>query len=172
MSNHILQDAGRIALAKAIKAQNIHIAIGRGDAGWDTQTPQQIAASTPSNATALVSEIGRRLATVQYVTPAPSGEIAVFDPDTGSTARYSLSSTPTHYLWVRANFDRSEGQGEHVREIGLFIGAQTDTSLPAGQQWFTPDQLTSAGELYALARIDRMYRDGVLGLNEETVLPI
>ena len=172
MSNHVLQDAGRIALAAAIKAQPLHIAIGRGDAAWDSLTPAQIAASVPTDATALVSEIGRRLATVQFVVPDDTGDISVHDPVTDSTQRYSLSAQPTHHLWLRAKFERAEGQGDHVREIAIFIGATPDPALPPGQQWFTPDQLVQPGQLYAMARTDRIFRDGVLGLNEETVLPI
>ena len=66
-----LQDDGRIALAMAMAAQHVHLAWGRGLPAWDA-----VAEPEPSNATALVDEVGRRLATfVGYVEPDAAGEV-------------------------------------------------------------------------------------------------
>ena len=172
MTKHVLQDAGRIALAKALKAKTIHIALGRGEAAWDALTPAQIEASTPNNAAALVSEIGRRVATVQYVEPDPVGDIEVRDTDTDTTRRYRLSVNPTAFLYLRAKFDYTEGQGEYMREVGIYVDGTPIAGLPPGQMWFTAAQVATPGELYAQARGAASYRDGGSQWTEETVLPL
>ena len=67
----VLQQAGRIALAKAVAAQTIHIAWGRGLPAWDAAPEPE-----PITANALVDEIGRRLVTeVRFARPDDNGEI-------------------------------------------------------------------------------------------------
>ena len=81
-----LQDDGRIALAMAMAAQPVHLAWGRGLPAWDA-----VAEPEPSNATALVHEVGRRLATfVGYVEPNPAGEIEL-----PSGSKYAVVAGPT-----------------------------------------------------------------------------
>ena len=169
---YILQAQGAVALATALKSTPLHIAIGRGDPAWDTLTPEQIAATTPSDATGLLDEIGRRVATVQYVTENPAGDIEITDPDTGDSRRYQLSATPTAALYLSARFASDEGAGEYVREIAIYADGQPIAGLPAGQDWFTADQIDQPGAIYALIRTPAKYRDGVERILEETVLPL
>lgn len=157
-----LQDAGRIAIAKAVAALPIHIAIGRGLPAWDA-TPAQ----DPTDATALVDEIGRRLvADVGYCTPDPAGDIEL-----PSGARYARSATPTSYLYLRCPFDYADGQGETVREIAVFMGTKTDPALPPGQRFFTPAQVTDAGAIYLVERRVATQRTGLLRMLEEIIIP-
>ena len=91
----VLQQAGRIALAKAVAAQTIHIAWGRGLPAWDAAPEPE-----PITANALVDEIGRRLVTeVRFARPDDNGEIEL-----PSGARYSVSDTPTTFVYLRAAF--------------------------------------------------------------------
>ena len=81
----VLQDQGRTALARAIAAQSLYLAWGRGLPAWDA-----VPEAEPTTAAALVDEIGRRQVTaVQYVEPDVAGEIEL--PD---ASRYTTSATP------------------------------------------------------------------------------
>ena len=172
MSAHVLQLAGKVLSAKLLKAQPIYIAIGRGDPAWDALTPAQIAASTPTDATRLVDEIGRRLASVQFVVEDPAGAIEIVNPSDNSRTKYALSANPTAFLFVDTTFDYQEGAGESVREIGIFVGGQLAAGLPPGQSWFTAGQVLAPGDVWSIVRMPSMYRDGVNQHTERTVLPM
>ena len=102
-----LQDDGRIALAMAMAAQPVHLTWGRGLPAWDA-----VAEPEPSNATALVHEVGRRLATfVGYVEPNPAGEIEL-----PSGSKYTVVAGPTRWLYVRVVFNFEDAEGETIRE--------------------------------------------------------
>ncbi|MDA1840337.1 hypothetical protein PDJ96_27040, partial [Bacillus cereus group sp. BY17LC] len=117
----VLQQAGRIALAKAVAAQTIHIAWGRGLPAWDAAPEPE-----PITANALVDEIGRRLVTeVRFARPDDNGEIEL-----PSGARYSVSDTPTTFVYLRAAFGFDDAKGEDVREMGVFFGTQVATDVP------------------------------------------
>ncbi len=158
----VLQQTGRIALAKAIAAQTIYIAWGRGDPAWDTAPVPE-----PDNASALVSEIGRRLVTdVQYATPDPTGSIEL-----PSGERYRTSATPTRYVYLRATFGFADAQGETLREMGVFLGGQLAASVPAGQRWVLAADVQDGGQLYTMERRAAAYRSGAVRQVEEIILP-
>lgn len=172
MSTMVLQESGAIALAKAVFALPIHIALANGNPAQDGQSLAEIVAGTPSNANGVQSEVGRRRATVAYVSPDPAGTISVWDFATQLTRTYSVSATPTRWLWVRATFESTEGVGQPIREVAIFVGGTVDAALPPGQQWFTPDQVTNPGDCYQLARMERVTLDGSRRAEHQTVLPI
>ncbi len=152
---------GRIAQAELVAAQPIHIAWGTGDAAWD-QTPEP----EPINASALVNELGRRQATqVAFVNPDPAGTIET------PQGNFSLSAAPTRYLYVRVVFAFDEEPTAQIRELGVFIGCETDPALPAGQEYFTPDQVTIPGKLYLLDRSQNFPRNGSVRPAFEYVFP-
>lgn len=158
----VLQDQGRTALARAIAAQSIYLAWGRGDAAWDS-TP----VAEPTTATVLLDEIGRRQVTaVQYVEPDPAGEIEL--PD---TSRYTARATPTKWLHVRWTFDFADAAGEDVRELGIFVGGTVVAGLPAGQRYFTAAQVDQPGDLYCLEHIPKFTRNAGVRQVQEYVLP-
>lgn len=157
-----LQDSGRIALAKAIAAQPLYMAYGRGLPAWDaTHEPE------PTTATTLVDEIGRRLVTaVQYVVPHAGGEIEL--PD-GS--RYTASAQPSKWLHARWTFDYADAAGETVREISVFIGGAMQAGLPAGQRYFDAAQVAQPGDLYTMERVAAFVRSASTRQVQEFVLP-
>lgn len=158
----VLQDDGRTALAVAIKTQPLHVAWGTGNPAWDSAPEPE-----PTNATALVSEVGRRTATsVDYVLPDAAGTIVLPTGD-----KYSVSPTPTPWVYVRTVFEFGDAVGATIREIGLFVGTQTDGALPPGQRYFTPAQVVSPGRLYLLNRQERIVRSGGTYQAIEFVLP-
>lgn len=139
-----LQDAGRIANAIAFSQRPLYLAWGRGAAAWDA-TPQP----EPSNATALIDEVGRRLASfVGFVAPSPSGEIEL-----SSGHRYTASTVPTQWVYMSTVFWFNEADGETLRELAVFVGGATDPGLPPGQRYFTPGEVTDPGHMYLLERV-------------------
>lgn len=168
----VTQESGRIAVAKAIKAQKVFVVLANGDPAQDALSLAQIVAGTPNNANAVQGEFGRRLATVAYVNLDPAGSIEVFDYAAQINRRYAPSAVPTAFLRVQATFENAEGKGQELREVGIFIGGETDAALPPGQQWFTPAQVIQAGDCYQLARMERVTLDGARRAMHDTVIPI
>lgn len=143
-----LSIAGRIALTRIIYSQPLHLAWGLGDGAWTSTVPQ-----ATGQETALLSEVGRRSPSqIAYVTPDPAGAIVL--PE-GS---YSLSVVPTRHLYIRTDFDFTEASGSAIREIGMFAQTVTQAGLPAGQKYFTPDQVTNPGWLIHLRNYAPIYR--------------
>lgn len=158
----ILTQSGRAAMAAAIAALPIHLAWGSGDPAWDaTPVPE------PTDATALVDEIGRRLATqVQYVVPAESGEIIV------PNGRFSVSETITNHLYMRFAFDFGDAPASTIREVAVMVGTAVNPALPPGQRYFVPADLTDPGMLYALERIPKFDRSPAVRQTFEFVITI
>lgn len=159
----ILQDAGRIALARALAAQTAFIAWGRGDGAW-TAAP-----ATPSNRTALLDEIGRRQAVVGYVTPATSED---YDVELPGAVFYKVSTEPTPYLHVRATFGFGDAVGETVRESGVFFGTVPGAGVPPGQRYLLPADVATPGDLYSLELRPPSARSGTTKSVEEVVIPL
>jgi len=158
----VLQEAGRIALARAVAAQPIHLAWGRGLPAWDA-VPQP----EPNNATTLVDEIGRRTVTqVGYAVPDADGEIELPSGD-----RYTASAVPTRWLYIRFTFNYADAEGQTIRELGVFLGTQAAPGVPAGQRYLTPGEVAVSGELYALERLPKFTRSGDVRQVFDYVLP-
>lgn len=163
MTAAVLQDAGRIALAKALAAMPAHFAWGRGDGAW--QAPPAV----PSNRTTLLAEVGRRLATiVRYVVPATEAD---FDVEMDAKQFYKLSADPTPYLYLRAEFSTDDALNEEIRECGLFFGTVAKAGVPAGQRYLKPEQVQDAGFIYHLTYRSKATREGQKAY-EEAVLPL
>jgi len=158
----ILTNSGRAALAAAIVAKPIHLAWGSGDAAWDT-TP--VAVTTA--ATALVSEIGRRTATVtKYCTPQAGGELII------PTGEFTESLIPTRYIYLRFNFDFVDSPIASIREVAVFSSTQMVDGLPVGQRYFLPTQVASPGILMAIERIAKFDRSPSVRQSFEFVIEI
>jgi len=149
----ILTLSGRTAIAQAIASQPIHLAWGAGDDSWGSVPPQE-----SIEATALANEVGRRIATsVQYAVPDEDGDVyvPVFNDASGNTVsrRFRVTDHPTNNLYLRFNFDFSDASSSVIRELAVFIGTVTDPSLPAGQKYFTPDQIVDPGIMLAVEHL-------------------
>lgn len=157
-----LQDDGRIGEAEAFINLPLFVAWGRGDPAWDA-----LAQPEPTNATALVDEIGRRLMTqVQFVVPDENGEIEF--PE----SKYTVSAVPTKWAYVRVVFDFDDAVGETVRELGIFFGTTVDTELPPGQRYFLPEHIVTPGRLKLLHRLEnKIIREGGVRQSFDYVLP-
>lgn len=152
---------GRIAQAELVAAQPFHIAWGTGDPAWDQESEPE-----PTNVRTLVNELGRRQAKqVAFVNPDPAGTIET------PQGNFSLSAEPTRYLYVSVVFDFDEEPTARIRELGVFISCETDPALPAGQKYFTPDQVTAPGRLVLLDRSQNFPRNGSVRPAFEYVFP-
>lgn len=154
----ILPRAGRAAIAAAIKDQPLHLAWGPGLASWGDNPPPENA-----DATALISEIGRRKVTsAQYVVPDSGGDYEFVTGADGSgnpiTSKFSISTEPTNRLLVSTRFDFSDAPSAVIRQFGLFVGTQTIAGLPPGQMYFTPGEIADPGRLLQLENCKPIYR--------------
>lgn len=144
----ILATIGRAAIATAIKNNALHLAWGTGNPVWDTSLP-------PEQRTALnlTTEIGRRVITLaEYCTPVADGSIVTLG------GRFNPSATPTSNLHLQAAFDFDDGLGETIRELGVFIGTEVASNLPAGQTYFTPADIVNNGTLLTIDHITGIER--------------
>jgi hypothetical protein len=157
-----LQDDGRIGETEAFINLPLFIAWGRGNPAWDA-----LAQPEPTDANALVDEIGRRLVTqAQFVVPDANGEIEF--PE----SKYKVSAVPTKWAYVRVVFDFDDAVGETVRELGVFFGSTVDPELPPGQRYFLPDQVVTPGRLKLLHRLEnKIIREGGVRQSFDYVLP-
>jgi hypothetical protein len=144
----ILTQSGRAAMAQAVKNQKMHVAWGTGDEAWDdTPIPEDTRQET------LINEVGRRIVDeVFFCEPDDQGELEA------ANGRFILSETPTRNLFIKVRYDFTDGTGHTIRELGLFINAETDGELPPGQQYFLPSQVINPGILLLLEHESAMIR--------------
>lgn len=160
----VLQDRGRIAVARLVAAQPIYLAWGRGRPAWDAGGPE----AEGTKHAGLISEIGRTVASsVQYAKPDEAGPIELPDG-----TRYSVSAEPTQWLYVRWDFSYADAAGETVREVGVFLGGAVAAGLPAGQRYYPAAQVTAPGDLYTLEHLaDPFKRSGTTLEGQDYILP-
>ena len=144
----ILTDSGRTAVATAILARPIHLAWGEGDVAWDvTPVPE-----TP-DISSLVAEVGRRKVTqALYCKPDPAGELVVTE------GRFTVSSAPTKYLYLRFAFDFDDAADKTIRELAVISGTTAKPTVPASQDYLFPDDIQDSGQLLVLERIQKLVR--------------
>lgn len=156
----ILPKSGRAAIAKAIKAQALHLAWGTGDGAWTTPPTEQTAQAE------LLAEVGRRkVLAASFVTPDPAGEIVI-----EGAGRFARSTTETNQLYLEFKFDFQDAATSVIREIGVFVGTETAAALPAGQQYFAPDDVTNPGTLLYLENKTPIYRSASTRESFETLI--
>ncbi|MBQ7544935.1 MAG: hypothetical protein IJT02_08330 [Synergistaceae bacterium] len=141
----VLTYLARTAWAKYLLSRPLFLAIGNGEASWDT-TPKEV----DYEATALTHEIGRKKITRSYfVNEDDDGEI-----DMPGGRRYSYSETPTRHIYLSCMFNYGEGVAEPIREVGVFIDTQVKSGLPATQSYFVPGEIQTPGTLILLEHLE------------------
>lgn len=147
----ILTMSGRAAKAMAVKALPIHLAWGTGDPAWDVlpePPPEEVGASS------LLNEVGRRKVTqALYCVPSTTGELIV------PNGRFTVSNTPTRFLYLRFVFDFEDAAGVAIREQAVFLGTQAKATVPAGRQYLQPDDVADPGLMFVLERNSVLNRD-------------
>ncbi|PID66588.1 MAG: hypothetical protein CR975_02110 [Gammaproteobacteria bacterium] len=160
-----ITDAARQWLATLLLEKPIYLAWGEGLPTWDNDDKTT---EVLEGLTGLENEIARRrIAITGYVVPDSNGDIQT--PD----GNYRLSAEPTNFLYFKCVFDFADDTAATIRELGIFIDGSVDDSLPAGQQYFTPEQVTEPGVLFGAARFsDDIVRNATTRHIFEFVLPI
>ncbi len=160
----VLQNDGRIVLAKALAAMPAHIAWGRGDGVW-TNPP-----ATPANRSALVDEICRRqVVGIAYAAPATQAD---YDVEIKGPIYYKRSAEPTPYLLLTVTFGFDDAAGETVRECAVFFGTVAAPGVPAGKRLLLPAEIDDPGAMYSLDWRAPVARGGTTKATEEIVIPL
>lgn len=155
----ILVQSGRIAIAQSLAAQPLHLAWGIGNGSWTTPP------SESASATALISELGRRqIVDVGYVVPDVDGLIVL------AAGSFTVSTDPTKYLYLKADFDFADASSSVIREIGLFVGSTMVGGLPGGQRYFVPSEVATQGRMVSLQNLVPIYRSPAIRENFEIVI--
>lgn len=144
-----LTNSGRIAMAKAIKNLPIFMCWGEGATEWAETVPDE-----EITATALSNVVGYRKSTaVQFCLPAPDGSITI------PSGTFNTSETPTNHLYIKFDFDFADATGKVIREIGVMVNTTANEGLPAGQGYFAPTEIASAGDLLLVENRKPIYRE-------------
>lgn len=156
---------GRVAMAKALYDMTLFLAVGEGLPEWDDQprptTPEEQAAqdaawSVLSN---LESPVGfTRVRDKYFVVPDPDGDIVM-----ANGAKYSQSTEPTVYVFIRFQLDLSEASNNTLRENGIFVGTKLAASVPAGQMFIPVADVVDQGKMIEVDRFSPIVRDGSIG---------
>lgn len=144
----IITNPAKVGVASAIKALPIHVAWGMGAVAWDTvPVPESMSAST------LLAEYGRRKASqVAFCTPDVNGDIEV------PSGKFSISATPTKYLYIRCSFAANDQPTGSIREVGVFFGTEAKPEVPSSKQYLEPSEILNFGSILLIdhiAKIDR-----------------
>lgn len=144
-----LVTTGRAGLAASVAAREIYLGVGGGSSSWDANgTPAESITSS-----ALMAPIGyRKAAQVSFVTPAAEGAISL------PSGRYDVSATQTNYLYLRFTLDFENASTATIRETGILLDTVTDPALPAGQMFFSAEQVSDPGTLYLLEHVAAIIR--------------
>ena len=144
----IFPQSSGAAANRALQIAGLYVAIGRGDPAWDA-----VAVDPPSDATELVDEVGRRVATCIFVTEQVGGEFLVHGKEY-TPAEFGISNK----LYIVADFDNADAVGDDIREAGVFVDTVKVGGLPGGQTYFEPADLASPGYLLLLDRFTAIAR--------------
>lgn len=155
----ILTKSGRVVIAESIAARPIYLAWGTGNGSWTVPPTESV------NAVALLSEIGRRIATeVAFAVPDVAGDIVL------PTGRFTRSVTPTNFLYVNTVYDFADASSSVIREVGVFVGATMSSGLPVGKKYFVPADYVLPGRMLHLENMAPIYRSPAIRPSFEIVV--
>ena len=155
----LLVQSGRIAIAEALASRPLHLAWGIGDGSWTVPTAESI------SVTSLISEVGRRtIVDIGYVVPDVAGLIML------SEGNFTLSGSPTKYLYLKTEFDFADASSSVIREIGIFAGSTMVGGLPGGQRYFVPADVATPGVMVSVQHLVPIYRSPAIRENFEIVI--
>lgn len=156
---------GRVALAKALYDMTLFLAVGEGLSEWDDQprptTPEEQAAqdaawSVLSN---LESPVGvTRTRDKYFVVPDADGDIVMADG-----AKFSQSTEPTGFVFLRFQLDLDDASSNTLRETGIFVGTKLDEGVPGGQMFIPVADVVDLGKMIEVDRFSPIIRDGSIG---------
>ena len=149
----ILTDNAGVVVASALQGRAFWLGVGSGVAAWGDAPP------APSvTTTALENELGRlRARNTAMVMPDATGAISL--PD---LSRWSISATPTKYLYVNFVLEFNEIPTETLREAAIFIDTTAKADVPAGRNFVAAADIADAGEIFTIERFAPLARNGAI----------
>ncbi len=152
-------------IAKQIINSDLMLAWGTGDLNW---RDEDFSAQSQADANELVNEIGRRLLLIKsFAVADDNGEIQL------PHGCFSATTTESDTVYLRCLFEYEDEPTAVIREYGVFANAKTANNLPAGQQYFTPAQVTEKGQMISYSRLRTpIYRTADTRQTVEIIIPI
>ncbi|MGL4459787.1 MAG: hypothetical protein ACRCUB_15630, partial [Plesiomonas shigelloides] len=71
---------------------------------------------------------------------------------------FSVSQTPTKYLYLRFAFDFTDASDKTIRELAVFVGTTAKSSVPVGQDYLLPSDIEDHGQMLVLEHIQKLVR--------------
>jgi len=156
---------GRVALAKALYEMTHFLAVGEGLPEWDDlprpTTPEEQATQDAawSVLSSLESPVGvTRTRDKYFVVPDPDGDIVMADG-----AKFSQSTEPTGFVFLRFQLDLDDASSNTLRETGMFVGTKLAESVPGGQMFIPVADVVDLGKMIEVDRFSPIVRDGSIG---------
>ncbi|UYO50336.1 hypothetical protein KQX64_07110 [Rhodopseudomonas palustris] len=107
-----------------------------------------------SGATALLDEVGRRVAnSVEHVVPDENGLLQTADGN-----RWTISPVPTRHLYLSVLFEFAEAADQVIREMGIFINTVRAPGLPAALPYLAPGDILDPGTAFLIDRFAPIIR--------------
>jgi len=145
----ILTNDGRALITQLMSEQAVFMAWGNGEESWGTTSPLPAPDSS-----ALKNAVGfRKAAQIRFCEPDNAGVIEV------SSGKFSFTDTPGRHLYLQFRFDFADGEGETIKELGIFFGTLIQSGLPDGQQYFAPSEIEHSGSLVMLEHPTALVRE-------------
>lgn len=156
----ILTNPGRAAIAASVKNETIHMAWGRGASSWDSVRPPE-----DIDATSLTAEFGRRKSSqVVFCTPDTDGTLVV------PSGRFTESSVPTKFLYLRFSFDFLDSPTEVIREVAIFTGTVAKSTVSPTKEYLLPSEIEDPGNILTIEHINRIDRSETIRQQFEFVI--
>jgi hypothetical protein len=152
---------GRIVAGKLMFQQVFFLAVGKGNATWDTslEPPSPLLA-------ALIDPVGvTRCRETSYVVPDEAGVITTSDG-----AKFSRTIDPSRYVYLEFKLDLEDAVPETLRESGIFHGTEIEAGIPEGQFYIPHADVIQYGTLIYADRFNSIVRDGTIEQSFSCVL--
>lgn len=146
----VLTEVGHIALAEAMFDEEYFLA-------WGTVPVEQDWGNTPVVEelldTTLIQEVGRIKALAkQYVVIDNDGVIEV------DGVKWSVSATPTKYVYLKFSFDQTMNSADSIYQLGLFVGTVAIIGKEA-ELYLQPSDIQETGKMLLLENQPVLYRN-------------
>lgn len=139
----VLVDAGRVTVARKLQATNACLIVGSGDVAWGAVPP-----SVPLSATGILAPVALVRPRVKlYAIPDPAGQV---ETDDGS--KWTISETPTAYLYLAYVMGFQDGPEETLREIAVTLDPVLDEEVLPGLEYVPWADVVSPGDLLGIER--------------------
>ena len=156
---------GIIAISQGatLYTQGVNFTVTGNQITWVASSPSPPAATTTYTViyqydstaiTTLLSELGRRVTTIQdYAVLNPLGPIEC------NGQNWSLTGgVPSNAIYLNFSFDSSDAVGNIIYQIGLFVGTSLADGVPLGTQYLLPAQVATSGDLYMFENLEPFSR--------------